>query len=1201
MNYRTTQLGGITDLTLIAPIKPGLVKGSLETLSYTERLRRTLALLDAVRKRARESRLTPSPFPDPVGRLRGIHFFRYAILPAGLAPHGIPEPDRLILNVSFDGGWEPYIRQIWGPIGMLLDLIFCHCDGYPLAHASRFDDYMRWVRQQEIPADFFYTDGAATVGDRRYHAALEALIDRHAGNHGLPDEIARLALPPTTPPTPPTDLAARQALALLSALALLRPAFPAPHDDAGVLLRFTQDLLSELRGWVSAGDFDPNGRFAGLRPAFASPITWLMTPRGLPATPSMPPLLDLGKVQAGIATSLPAAPVGLLCLLRITDAAAFKAWLKTAPVTRGDAAVSPCENNGQAVNPVVSLALTYTGMRALGVAGWRLERLPQEFKDGMEGRASVLGDVRVNHPEQWRRPRLADGTVLDLRLVHVLVQLRTAACPGETECCAQNRLLRWLTQQVVPHGLALLATQEMASRGVAGQAPRGHLGFADGISQPVPFPPALPSAYWSDQVAPGELFLGHPNARDRLPREAVDGPEGDLLMDDGSFMVVRKLRQHLDRMNAQLRKQAEAALPPGDPRVGERIEAYLRLMVGRNRDGSPLVRLTGHGDNDFDYRGDPAGQQCPFAAHVRRLNPRASDRDQALPRIARRGMSYGPPLAPGAQPAPQDERGLMFIAWCASIAEQFEVLQRWSAGGNASGLSSAQADPLLGVPEPGRQRIFRCTIEGQAHTLDLGDQAWVTLQWGMYAFAPSPRALERIDVIVDPHRGPVAGKPPAPQPGNTGLDHWRTRLEDRPRRDATWTEVVRKGGVEAAGSYGVLIGGASPLQQILRDNGAIYSVRGYGDRMRESIGLGYLGQDEVGANQGHKVLADAVNKVIEDFRGTSKTADGLYVDAVEAAAKSIARLTQVGPGPWVMNLPLFVGQVLADLCGSWFGLPDTSGEYMASGIDPAEPGRLPNCPGSFLPVSRYIFSSPHPSPELAQLGKDQGALIRRQVRQWIQDTQANPGLRGPLTTAILQAVPGGTGTGMQADTLAGVMLGFPPTVMGNLVNILLRWVDDGELWETQFDLQQQMNNAPTRSAFNVADAVLHESIIDAMSRDPVPYTIWRQLNTATQCPYSLRFTAVGALQPTINDTDTKLVLGLGAAARTDPWLMFGGRRDSRSPDFGLHACPGYTMALQVMMGTLAALMTARTTAGASAAKPLSLRPGDSRGTLKLVL
>ena len=146
-----------------------------------------------------------------------------------------------------------------------------------------------------------------------------------------------------------------------------------------------------------------------------------------------------------------------------------------------------------------------------------------------------------------------------------------------------------------------------------------------------------------------------------------------------------------------------------------------------------------------------------------------------------------------------------------------------------------------------------------------------------------------------------------------------------------------------------------------------------------------------------------------------------------------------------------------------------------------------------------------------------------------------------------------------------------------------------------------MNNAPTRSAFNVADAVLHESIIDAMSRDPVPYTIWRQLNTATQCPYSLRFTAVGALQPTINDTDTKLVLGLGAAARTDPWLMFGGRRDSRSPDVGLHACPGYTMALQVMMGTLAALMTARTTAGASAAKPLSLRPGDSRGTLKLVL
>jgi hypothetical protein len=122
--YRTTQLGGITDLTLIAPIKPGLIVGSLEAESYTERLRRTLAILDAVRKRGRESRLAPSPFPDPVGRLRDIHFFRYAILPARQAPLGLTEPDRLILNVTFDGGWEPYKRVTWGPIGALLDLIF---------------------------------------------------------------------------------------------------------------------------------------------------------------------------------------------------------------------------------------------------------------------------------------------------------------------------------------------------------------------------------------------------------------------------------------------------------------------------------------------------------------------------------------------------------------------------------------------------------------------------------------------------------------------------------------------------------------------------------------------------------------------------------------------------------------------------------------------------------------------------------------------------------------------------------------------------------------------------------------------------------------------------------------------------------------------------------------------------------------------
>jgi len=1182
--YRTTQLGGITDLTLIAPIKPGLIQGGLETGSYTERLRRTLATLDAVRKRARESRLTPSPFPDPVGRLRGIHFFRYAILPARQAPLSLPEPDRLILNVTFDGGWEPYMRMIWGPIGALLDLIFCHCVDYPLAHASSFDDYMRWVRRHEIPADFFYADGPATVGDRRYHAALEALVEREADRPGIAVEIARLAVPPSTPATPPGDLAARNGLALLAALDALRPLYPRTNaranDDAVVLLRFAQDLLRELRDWVREGRFDPNGPYGSLRPPVAGAVGWLMTPRA-PSQGKDRRHFDRAQVQAGIADPLPAAGYGCLGLFAVADRARALSWLEKVPVTTGNVATLPAGDDDH----FLTLALTFAGLRAIGVPEWRLARLPQEFIDGMEARASVLGDVRVNHPEQWTRPRMADGTVLDLRLVHLTVQLRTAARPDEAESCVHQRL-RHALERLETHGLILLATQDMASRADPGQPPRGHLGFADGISQPRLADDPAPRVYWSDKVRPGELFCGYLSARDRQATEPIDGDDGDLLMDDGSFVVVRKLRQHLDRMYSQLERQARAALPPSDPGVAALAENYLQLMMGRKRDGTPLAALRADDRNDFDYRADPRGDQCPFASHVRRINPRETDPDLPLPRIARRGMSYGSAFVPAAGTATEDDRGLVFIAWCASIAEQFEVLQRWAAGGNASGVSSAQNDPFLGLPEPGRRRVFRCTIQGRAHTVDLGSEPWVTLQWGLYAFAPSPRALQRIRAIVDSKRvQPDQGEPAS---ALADFEAWRARLEDRNQRDATWAAVKASGGVMDAGSYGVLVADPKELLDVLRDTGCRYSARGYGDRMRASIGLGFLGQDDVCAHAGHAAVAPAVNEVIEAFAGSSQAPvptarEGIYRDAAGAAAHRLSAILAMSR-PWTVDLQQFAGGVVAALCHAWFGLPDAQGRFMTPGAGPAGPNDPASCPGSFMSVSRYLFSSPHPSPELEQLAQGQGKIIRERVGGWLADTVQDPRRRGPLTQAVLAALPAGSDLDLQTRTLAGVMLGFPPTVLGNLVGVLVSWARSGKLWELQLALKRAAPDDTVAVPFAVADGLLAAPVLDTMALAPVPYAIWRM-------PGDNRPASLGDIP--IRDADTRLVLGLGAAAGQERMLMFGGQRGDT-----VHACPGYAMAMGVMVGVLAALM--RPTVRSPRGGRLSLRPGDGPTTLRLV-
>src|SRR3954463_4259431 len=132
---RNTQLQGVTDLTVFADIKAGLIDGIFESRSHVWRLKCVLQLLDLARRASRESDPIPSQLVDLVARLRGIQYFRFTILPVA----GQAGAFRLFLGVTFDGGWEPYIRLIWRPLGTLLDLIFCHCPGYPQAASSDFD------------------------------------------------------------------------------------------------------------------------------------------------------------------------------------------------------------------------------------------------------------------------------------------------------------------------------------------------------------------------------------------------------------------------------------------------------------------------------------------------------------------------------------------------------------------------------------------------------------------------------------------------------------------------------------------------------------------------------------------------------------------------------------------------------------------------------------------------------------------------------------------------------------------------------------------------------------------------------------------------------------------------------------------------------------------------------------------------------
>jgi deferrochelatase/peroxidase EfeB len=209
------------------------------------------------------------------------------------------------------------------------------------------------------------------------------------------------------------------------------------------------------------------------------------------------------------------------------------------------------------------------------------------------------------------------------------------------------------------------------------------------------------------------------------------------------------------------------------------------MLVGRWRSGAPFLRSPA-GDipalgaaeganNAFGFltsqdaqdgfppaQGDPLGQICPQAAHIRKVNPRDVPSDQGPPnttlvhKILRRGIPFGPPLPLGSiSDSGGDERGLLFLAFQASIREQFEFLMgSWMndrskpspfspPGGSGYGMVVGQNPDDL----EGRARFCLLgQMNARVSTVGHPVSQWVIPTGGGYFFTPSRTAIN--DVLV---------------------------------------------------------------------------------------------------------------------------------------------------------------------------------------------------------------------------------------------------------------------------------------------------------------------------------------------------------------------------------------------------------------------------------------------------------------------
>lgn len=417
-----------------------------------------------------------------------------------------------------------------------------------------------------------------------------------------------------------------------------------------------------------------------------------------------------------------------------------------------------------------NIAITFRGLENLGVAKNVLATFPEEFRQGMEARADDNGDTGSSNPKLWDSYWLNKGvdlwigiystdrdeiTAFKQAIEQKGIEASTPDAPGGEA----NPVSSVVIVGEQDGGRLFIGKKQVWIDDPTTQPPENaageHFGFSDGVTAP-----AI-EGIWDNSnpntnltrvngngkyqdggwlpLSAGEFVLGHVDEVYEIPI----APQPRLLSHNGTFMVLRKLYQHVDDFRDYLTKLAASANVKAD---------YIAAkMIGRNRDGSNLIDP--YRKNNFIYKDDMDGHRCPMGAHIRRANPRDTLDFESLlvnrHRIARRAFPYGDVVGKDEAEADvnPDGQGLLFIALNSSISRQFEfVLRQWInygndldqgddrdpvVGDNDASVHSNMTIPANSWSSPGGQPTITCPAIPR----------FVDTKGGDYFFVPSVAAL----------------------------------------------------------------------------------------------------------------------------------------------------------------------------------------------------------------------------------------------------------------------------------------------------------------------------------------------------------------------------------------------------------------------------------------------------------------------------
>jgi deferrochelatase/peroxidase EfeB len=948
---------------------------------------------------------------------------------------------------------------------------------------------------------------------------------------------------------------------------------------------------------------------------------------------------------------------GALLLLTIVDADAARAFLDTLKSNgihfQEGAGAEPAAGFFRTV------ALTADGLRRLGVDRDVLDWFPKEYREGMEARSGLVGDVRENHPRRWILPArnwpplAADADPfararppIETSEIDIVLQIRTAS---EDRAALMAEIAR-LAELAGP-GVPLQGYELMCAKYDETGLLVDYFGFHDGVSQPKA-EAGLPESHapgprgdtYNNDARLGEVLLGYRNDRDdfapvdfkydepwqvKQRRTALDYQR------NGTFLVLRKLEQKTEAFETLIRDETvrinrhHPASPL--PMTEDRLKAR---MLGRHPDGRPLLDSVDGTRNNFNFRGDVDGAKCPLAAHIRRTNPRDSFQGRGAPRIIRRGMSFD--HSDGIAGA--GARGLMFMAYNASIAEQFETIQRWINGGNSTSIASGHNDPILGVaPKTGAlhkaSRVFRFVEDDEVIRVTM-PEPFVALHWGLYLFVPSRTALtelcklsghyESFREMLETHGRAALRRLTSIKNEQTKGVEWKRLLEDFDAKDPSegditpdvWSAIRWYCG----GSFKIPIGSAVPAnwdvppdlerQPLVLSASYNHVMRVLSDwklfsteeqlRRIEPAGIPiFVAQqpgDEYQAQHlsgrfNYREEAEKTNEILMNYSEKSGFEAGYEAGKrILGMAKDAA--AQAGRPSFKLELRRqYLLPALGQLCRIWYGLPDGDTFHFGAWTWQPPAARTPSgprCPGDFLSPSRHTFY-PRPTETVKAFADAHGAAVHEGSKAFVRKRRVEPFPEGEGIVArrMFDAIPKDD---VLARNLVGTMIGAIPPMDGNLRGILLEWFNERTLWRLQAALRRTLGDRPALDDFEKAREVLYEPVSQAMCKRPAPDLIYRTALGDTELKAGDGYTKPNygpEHDVPIKERDLVVVSLVSAAQWSltyrrdgDVSIVFGGKRrkpyQSETDDiaYPVHACPAKDMAMGAIMGILAALLDA---------------------------